>query len=45
MGKKIQRDPQDVEIANTILERYNPETKDDVQKYLGQYLRQCYKEK
>lgn len=34
MGKKIQRDPQDVEIANTILDRYNPETKDDVQNAL-----------
>ena len=34
IAKKIQRDPQDVEIANTILDRYNPETRDDVQNAL-----------
>lgn len=27
MGKKIQRDPQSVALAQTILEKYQPETK------------------
>ena len=31
MGKKIQRDPQSVALAQTILEKYQPETKEDVQ--------------
>ena len=30
MAKKIQRDPQDVAIANAIMEQYSPETKDDI---------------
>ena len=31
MGKKIQRDPQSVALAQTILEKYQPETKENVQ--------------
>ncbi len=31
MAKKIQRDPKDVAIANAILERYSPGTREDVQ--------------
>lgn len=31
MGKKIQRDPQSVALAQTILEKYQPETEEDVQ--------------
>lgn len=31
MGKKIQRYPQSVALAQTILEKYQPETKEDVQ--------------
>ena len=31
MRKKIQRDPQSVALAQTILEKYQPETKEDVQ--------------
>lgn len=31
MWKKIQRDPQSVALAQTILEKYQPETKEDVQ--------------
>lgn len=31
MGKKIQRDPQSVELAHAILEQYKPQTSEDVQ--------------
>ena len=31
MGKKIQRDPKSVALAQAILEQYQPETKEDVQ--------------
>ena len=31
MGKKIQRDPKSVALAQAILEQYRPETKEDVQ--------------
>ena len=34
MGKKIQRDPQSVALAQTILEKYQPETKEDVQEVM-----------
>ena len=31
MGKKIQRDPKSVALAEAILQQYKPETKDDVE--------------
>ena len=30
MAKKIQRDPKSVALAQTIIEQYQPETKEDV---------------
>ncbi len=49
MGKKIQRNPQSVALANAILEQYRTKTSVDVQDAMkdifGTIFEECYRKK